>query len=153
MPVGGPVLTATLVDPRVTPWSSSKRTKMRLWAASNGISPLPVTNTAKTPTPSEPNWRVTVGAGGDRHCAVATFATQMLVMSGTFAVPVSAETVRIAVAPTFAVATANAVTPSGPGTSTMPAPPVVAPTAMTSGPGTGVADRRSVLTPMSTGAG
>ena len=43
----GAVVTATLVDPRVTPPTSVKLTKMRLLAGSNGTWPVPVTKAAK----------------------------------------------------------------------------------------------------------
>ena len=61
------VRTATLVDPRVTPPVSWKRTKIRLFAGSNGTVPVPVTKTENVGVALTAIVLVVLVIGADRH--------------------------------------------------------------------------------------
>ena len=65
------VLTATLVEPRVTPPPSLKRTKILLLTGSNCTSPLPCTKIPKVGVALALICVVTLGPIPDMHCPLA----------------------------------------------------------------------------------
>src|SRR5262245_32680491 len=65
-PRHGLVYTATLVDPRVMPVASLKRTKMRFRTGSKAMPPVRVGSTKKVAAPPAATSTVTLGANGAR---------------------------------------------------------------------------------------
>src|SRR5262245_3468564 len=93
---------------------------------------------------------VTVGVGAALHVPFG-FVSHTLRMRGRAVLPVSAESVMLPPAPTFAVAAAKAPALPAPGMWTIPSPVTVAPRAITSGTGPLEADNEKVLTPTMNG--
>jgi hypothetical protein len=94
------VRTATEVAPRTTPPESLKRAKIRLCAGSNGTVPEPCTKIAKVGVALAAIVVVTVGPVIDVHWPVEGLVWHRLMVSGSDAALVSAETVMSAVMPT-----------------------------------------------------
>ena len=65
------VSTATLVEPRVTPPASLKRTKIRLFAGAKAMTPLPVANIEKVGVALGAMLADAVDAAGERHAPVS----------------------------------------------------------------------------------
>jgi hypothetical protein len=72
----------------------------------------------------------------------------MVIVTGRLAAPACAAAVIVPLAPTFAVATANAPVPVVPGIFTIPSLLAVATSAMTSGTGVVDADNSNVFSPL-----
>src|SRR6185436_15282240 len=113
------VRTATEVAPRVTPPASLKRRNTRLCAGSLATAPLPLTNTLKVGVSLALIVTLAVGAGigGLMHCALA-LVWHTLIVTGSVAAPVSADTVSAPPIPTLVAAAAKAPLPLLPGRST-----------------------------------
>lgn len=141
------VCTATLVDPRVTPPASSKRTKIRLLAGSNGTVPVPVTKIENVGVAPALIVVVTLLTGADRHAPVTGSVSQMDKSTGKVTLPVSGVAVILSWLPTFTVATAKALAPELPASFTIPSPVGVNARATISGTGVSDADKRSEFTP------
>jgi hypothetical protein len=114
---------------------------------------LAVKNTENVGVPPALIWVVTVGPTADVHCPFWGFVWHKLRATGRVAFPSSAETVMLALAPTFDDATANAPLPTMFEILTIPSLLSVAERAITSGTGLVEAESRSVLTPTIVGAG
>src|SRR5262245_24681701 len=96
------VCTVTLVEPRVISSRSLKRTKIRLLAGSNGMNAVDDTKTENVGVAPALICVVTVGLGGPpMHRPVWGSVWHKERLTGRVAVPVSAETVMAALAPTF----------------------------------------------------
>jgi hypothetical protein len=136
------VLTATLVEPRVTPFPSVRRTKMRDVPGANGIAPLAVAKIANVGVAFAAIVTVALGPGviGLMHTLVVGLVWQIESATGKVAELESAVAVMEAAAPKFTVATAKAPEPALPAISTMPGSPLAAKATMS---GTGVADAES----------
>src|SRR5215475_13150652 len=124
-----------LVAPRVRPFASLKRTKMRLAAGSKLTGPLPVTKMPNVGVALAAMWLVTVPARGPRQTPVAGSVWQRSRATGTSTPAVSADTVMAPARPTFTVATANTPNPLSPERVTIPSLFVVAARATMSGTG------------------
>jgi hypothetical protein len=151
---GGIVLTATLVDPRVTPLLSLNRTKIRFEAGSKGTLPVLWTKIEKVLGVANAFiWEITLGPVTEIHCPVTGLVWQRDMFTGKIAPPVSAEAIMLPFAPTFTVATAKAPTPFVRGTLTTPSSVVVAANATMSAKSELEAESSSVLSPVLIGAG
>ena len=76
------VCTATLVAPRVTPWGSRKRTKMRLRAGSKDTVPFPSTKSPKVGVALALICVVTLLAGAAMHVPDVGFVSQIVRVTG-----------------------------------------------------------------------
>src|SRR5437867_3405846 len=117
---------ATLVAPRVVPDASLKRTKARLTAGSKATPALPTTKIPKVGVALAAITVVTLDPTEEVHAPDTGSVWQSRMVTGGLAVPVSADTVMLAPAPRFTVATANMPVPVGPGMLTIPSLPRVA---------------------------
>src|SRR5262249_54352529 len=143
------VVTATLVEPRVTLPASLKRTKMRLLAGSNGIEPVAAAKIPKVGVAPAFTVVVTVLAGGARQAEGAGSVWHSERVNGKVTPPVSADAVIDAVAPTSTVATTNTPLPEDPGILTTPGVGLAANATMSgTGMSSGETDSNSVLTPV-----
>ena len=147
------VLTATLVEPRVTLPPSLNRTKIRFAAGSKGTLPLPCTKIPKVGVALALICVITLGPIAEIHAPVPGFVSHSKRFTGNVAAPVSAEAVIVAVAPTFTVATEKAPVPLVPGMVTMPSLVVVAARATMSAIGVAEAESSKVFSPTLIGAG
>src|SRR5262245_2926204 len=103
------------------PPASVKRTKIRFTAGSNGTAaPEPLTKMPKVAVELAAIAVVTLDEAVLRHRPVPGLVWQIVTVTGTLAVPVSAEAVMDPAAPTFAVATEKAPVAVVPGTTTTP---------------------------------
>ena len=143
------VLTATLVEPRVSAPASLNLTNIRLAAGSKGTVPAPPTNMPKVGVALALMVVVTLLAGGAKHAPVVGLVAQIEMLTGSTAPPVSAVAVMLALTPKFAVATANAPVPVVPGMLRIPSLLSVAANTNMSGTGLLEAEKRSVLIPKS----
>src|SRR5262245_7406773 len=89
----------------------------------------------------------------EMHCPVAGLVSHKKTFTGKDALPVSADAVMLALAPTLTVATEKAPVPSVPGMFAMPSLVTVAAKATMSGTGVAEAENKSVFRPMKLGAG
>ena len=90
---------------------------------------------------------VTLGPMAEMHCPVVGFVSQRETFSGNIALPMSADAVMPALAPTFTVATAKAPVPVAPGMFTMPSWVGVAAQATMSETGVAETESSSVFSP------
>jgi hypothetical protein len=137
--------TATLVEPRVEPVSSLKRTKIRCAAGLKSTTPPNVTKTPNVPVAPALVVVVTLLDGGAVQVPEKGTVWHKAKLSGRLTLPVSAVAVAIPDAPTFTVATANAATAVVDRPVTMPSLFAVAARATTSGLGVDEADSRRVV--------
>lgn len=127
-------------------------TKILLFAGSKGMTPSVDAKTENVGVAPESICVLTDEDGGDLHCALAGFVSQMERVNGRFTIPVSACAVIVALAPTFDVAIENAAAPLT-GIFKMPSLLGVAANAIISGTGVDEAINSRVLTPDKIGAG